>query len=115
MLNTYVAVHRLMKESWKPYHEFFQAMANKGSYLETDMTIQCRDIPTPAWTEHNAPWDQIKDRVGIEVETANGRHLLVGHVNALGGECDDCPVVCPGDIIVRYRRFAHSGSTRGSK
>jgi hypothetical protein len=40
---------------------------------------------------------------GVEVQLEDGRELLIGHVNELGGGCDDCPEITRRDVVVAFR------------
>lgn len=39
---------------------------------------------------------------GTLVERGSGEHVLIGHVNELGGYCDDCLMLHSGTQITRY-------------
>lgn len=40
---------------------------------------------------------------GVQIELANGKRFLLGHVNCNRGVCDDCTAFDSHDIVVRYR------------
>ncbi len=61
-----------------------------------------------SWIEVNKTWRDFSypDRhplcdVGVLVETDDGRQILFGDLNVLGGECDDCRGIWDNTLIVR--------------
>lgn len=41
-----------------------------------------------------------KTKVGDVIETKNGKRLLIGDINNLGGVCDDCTAVAYGEKVL---------------
>lgn len=39
---------------------------------------------------------------GTLIELQSGKRMIIGHINALGGVCDDCSGINDEDIVVRY-------------
>ena len=57
-----------------------------------------------SWRDFNEGYPNKERSVpGIQIELEGGSRYLIGDINDLGGECDDCPAFGRGVIVVRYR------------
>lgn len=54
------------------------------------------DGPPPTDSQGNFP-------AGVVLDVINGEHLLVGHINELGGVCNDCPCELEPSDIARHK------------
>jgi hypothetical protein len=43
------------------------------------------------------------NKEGTLIDLEDGRQLLIGHINVLAGECDDCTSIHNDTIIKRYK------------
>lgn len=52
------------------------------------------------WIEGPPPTDQYGHfPAGVLLDVISGEHILVGHINAMGGVCDDCSAdIRPSDV-----------------
>lgn len=80
-----------MADDWidynRTYREFTQDVVDPVGYL--------------------VEWERTSiQRVGTNprARVVEKQQTLIGHVNALGGICDDCPELHPQEIIHRYKR-----------
>lgn len=60
------------------------------------------------WVSYNNLWRTFEEmelnKSGVLVEIAPGRRqFLIGDINTLGGDCDHCSPILPGDTIIRYK------------
>ena len=61
----------------------------------------------PVWSrEPHHEMDSLQHRglskAGVLIEMINGKRLLIGHINDMGGTCDDCTEIKERDIVARY-------------
>jgi hypothetical protein len=60
------------------------------------------------WVEYGKTWQEfLKDKPvifsGVQIELTNGARFLIGDINSLGGQCDDCMAFSYDTVIERYR------------
>lgn len=64
-------------------------------------------MPDDTWIEWNRTFGElinhVYDLVGFVVEV-DGKEYLIGDMNTLGGDCDDCTLISKGHVVTRYRR-----------
>ena len=61
----------------------------------------------PVWSkDYKTPVDSFTfrglNKPGTLIDTAMGKYLI-GHINVLGGSCDDCMEFSVDTIIIRYK------------
>lgn len=68
-------------------------------------------IAEHSWIDFGREFAELEDELkeknlslpGLMIESEHGHQFLVGHINELGGTCDDCRAISFGTIIKRYR------------
>lgn len=67
-------------------------------------------ISEKVWIDFGLAFSELEDELkrknlslpGLMIESEDGDQFLVGHINELGGTCDDCRAISFETIIKRY-------------
>ena len=82
----------------KRYHVWLEAQPEWQAYKEAlqQRNREQEDLKQESFTARKL------NKPGTLVETADGQVVLIGHMNALGGVCDDCRDITDATVIKRY-------------